>query len=91
VVAVSSINSFFILNPDNESKGYYVDTSVKIYISNIKTKYKETIDKDDTRTVYSHLGTLKYNSKNLFLSMKRIFYVKKNIELLASEQKVLIF
>jgi hypothetical protein len=59
-----TINSFFILNPDNESKGYYVDTSVKIYISNIKTKYKETIDKDDTRTVYSHLGTLKYNSKN---------------------------
>lgn len=81
------INSFFILKPKDESRGYWVDTSVKIYVSNIKTKYKETISKDDTRTVYSHLGTLKYDSKNLYLSMKRIFYVKKDVELLASEIK----
>jgi hypothetical protein len=82
-------NAFVILKPKDESKGYWVDMEIKIYVCNNKTNFKETIDANDTRTVYSHFGTLKYNtkSKNLYLSMKRVFYVKKDVEVLASEVK----
>jgi hypothetical protein len=83
------INSFVILKPEDESKGYWVDTEIKIYLSNTKTKFKETVDVNDTRTVYSNFGTLKSNTKNknLYLSMKRVFNVKKENEVLASEIK----
>jgi hypothetical protein len=82
-------DSFVILNPDDESKGYWVDTEIKIYVCNTKTKFKETVDINDTRTVYSNFGVLKSGSKNknLYLSMKRIFNVKKKYEVLASEVK----
>jgi hypothetical protein len=84
------INSFVILNPDDESKGYWVDTEIKIYVCNTKTKFKETIDINDIRTLYSNFGVLKSGSsknKNLYLSIKRVFNVKKNNEVLASEVK----
>jgi hypothetical protein len=82
-------DSFVILKPKDDSKGYWVDTEIKVYVSKIKTKFKETVDSNDTRTLYSNFGTLKHNtkSKNLYLSMKRVFYVKKDIEVLASEVK----
>ena len=83
------LDSFVILKPQDETKGYYVDTEVKIYVCNTKTKFKETIDSNDTRIVYSNFGTLKSGSKNknLYLSMKRVFNVKKKHEILTSEIK----
>lgn len=82
-------NIIFILNPKNNTKGYMVDVEIKIYITNTKTKFKESISKDDIRIVNSNIGILKCNtkSKNLYLSMKRTFNVKKNIEVLTSELK----
>jgi len=82
-------DSFVILKPKDETKGYWVDTEIKIYVCNTKTKFKETIDNDDTRTLYSNFGTLKSGSKNknLYLSMKRVFNVKKKNEVLASKIK----
>lgn len=82
-------DSFVILKPKNDTRGYWVDTEIKVYVSKVKTKFKETVDEKDTRTVYSNFGTLKSNtkSKNLYLSMKRVFNVKKDVEVLASEVK----
>lgn len=82
-------DSFVILKPKDETKGYWVDTEIKIYICNNKTKFKESIDSNDARTLYTHFGTLKNNckSKNLYLSMKRVFNVKKDVEVLVSEIK----
>lgn len=82
-------DSFVILKPKDDTRGYWVDTEIKVYVSKVKTKFKETVDEKDTRTVYSNFGTLKSNtkSKNLYLSMKRVFNVKKDVEVLASEVK----
>jgi hypothetical protein len=82
-------DSFVILEPQDESKGYWVDLEIKIYVSNSKTKFNQYIDSNDTRTVYSNLATLKSNikTKNLYLNIKRVFNVKKNVSVLASEIK----
>lgn len=80
-------DSFVLVKNQDETKGYWVDTDIKIYICNTKTKFKETIDSNDVRTLYSHFGVFKNisKSKKIYLSMKRVFYVKKDVEVLTSE------